>query len=208
MKIRDKRQYFQISTIILVFVSVFIAIYNNKTTVIKLFNNSTGLQIIVNIVAIVSGASGVIIGLSGFKISSLDAVKEYFQQGDAERFIKARHNIYSVSEEGKSIEFENKDASIICSFFHFWGLMVRKKYLPIWVFESASGIAIIRLYDILKDFIDEHRISNPFYAEHFEWLVCSVKRKYRKRIKQFYDNLNENHPINGNDNQITNETEL
>lgn len=208
MKIRDKRQYFQISTIILVFVSLFIAIYNNKTTVIKLFNNSTGLQIIVNIVAIVSGASGVIIGLSGFKISSLDAVKEYFQQGDAERFIEARHNIYSLFEGNKAIEFENKDASIVCSFFHFWGLMVRKKYLPIWVFESASGIAIIRLYDILNDFIVEHRNSNPFYAEHFEWLVNSVKRKYRKRIKQFSDNLNANDSINRNNNQITNEADI
>ena len=94
---------------------------------------------VVNIVAILSGISAILVGVASIRISNLGAVKEYFQQGDNKEYTTARHNLYKKFEEGVSIDPNDADASNTVSFFHFWGLMVKKKYLPFWVFKSASG---------------------------------------------------------------------
>ena len=99
---------------------------------------------VVNIVAILSGISAILVGVASIRISNLGAVKEYFQQGDNKEYTTARHNLYKKFEEGVSIDPNDADASNTVSFFHFWGLMVKKKYLPFWVFKSASGHAVIR----------------------------------------------------------------
>ena len=125
---------------------------------------------VVNIVAILSGISAILVGVASIRISNLGAVKEYFQQGDNKEYTTARHNLYKKFEEGVSIDPNDADASNTVSFFHFWGLMVKKKYLPFWVFKSASGHAVIRLYEGLREMIEIRRVDNPEYAEYFEWI--------------------------------------
>ena len=115
--------------------------------IIYKFAKETKIKDVVNIVAILSGISGVLIGVASIRISNMGAVKEYFQQGDS---------------------LENVAAGSIISFFHFWGIMVKKKYLPLWVFESASGYAVIRLYEGLQEMIEERRKDNEKYGEYFE----------------------------------------
>lgn len=44
-------------------------------------------------------------------------------------------------------------------------------------FESASGQAVIRLYEGLQDMIKERRRDNPNYGEYFEWLYRKCKSK-------------------------------
>lgn len=53
--------------------------------------------------------------------------------------------------------------------------MVKKKYLPLGVFESASGYAVIRLYEGLQEMIEERRKDNEKYGEYFEWLYYKIK---------------------------------
>lgn len=65
--------------------------------------------------------------------------------------------------------------------------MVKKKYLPIWVFEDSSGFAIVKLYRILSHYIDEKRVDNPYYAVHFQWLANKIERKYKKIVNEFDD---------------------
>ena len=45
----------------------------------------------VDIVAILSGISGILVGIASIRISNLGAVKEYFQQGDAKEHTEARN---------------------------------------------------------------------------------------------------------------------
>lgn len=134
---------------------------------------------VVNIVAILSGISGILVGAASIRISNLGAVKEYFQQGDTPEFIEARKKLYSKIDRNIKINKNDLDAASIVSFFHFWGLMVKKKYLPIWVFESSSGQALIRLYEGLESMVMERREDNPMYGEYFEWLYKKVKRRMR-----------------------------
>jgi acetyltransferase-like isoleucine patch superfamily enzyme len=134
---------------------------------------------VVNIVAILSGISAILVGIASIRISNLGAVKEYFQQGDNKEYTIARHNLYKKFEKKIPIDPNDADASNTVSFFHFWGLMVKKKYLPFWVFKSASGYAVIKLYEGLQEMITIRRADNPEYAEYFEWIY----KKCRKVLK-------------------------
>lgn len=51
--------------------------------IIYKFAKETKIKDVVNIVAILSGISGVLIGVASIRISNMGAVKEYFQQGDS-----------------------------------------------------------------------------------------------------------------------------
>lgn len=162
------RGYAIISSTVLIAFSISVAFYNNHEYIVSKLMNEKNIQFVVNIVAIISGISGVIIGLSGWRATNLDAVKEYFQQGDTEEFIKARGELYDKQDHNKNIEYDSKEASMITNFFQFWGLMVGKRYLPIWVFEGASGMSVVRLYGILENYIVKHREKNKYYAQNFE----------------------------------------
>ena len=134
---------------------------------------------IVNIVAILSGISGILVGAASIRISNLGAVQEYFQQGDSREYTEARRKLYYKIDKREKIDKDDIDAGIVVSFFHFWGLMVKKHYLPVWVFESASGYAVIRLYECITEMIEDRRKDNPQYAEYFEWLYKKIKKKLR-----------------------------
>lgn len=134
---------------------------------------------VVNIVAILSGISGILVGAASIRISNLGAVQEYFQQGDTKEYTEARRKLYNKIDKKQKIDKDDLDAGIVVSFFHFWGLMVKKHYLPIWVFDSASGYAVIRLYEGITGMIEERRKDNPQYAEYFEWLYKKIKKRLR-----------------------------
>lgn len=75
-------------------------------------------------------------------------------------------------------DFDGEAASLLCNHYHFWGVMVDKGHLPIWVFESASGPSIVRLYAIMEDYILEKRKVNPNYAYYFEKMLKQIQWKY------------------------------
>ena len=56
---------------------------------------------IVNIVAILSGISGILVGAASIRISNLGAVQEYFQQGDSKEYTEARRRLYDKIEKNK-----------------------------------------------------------------------------------------------------------
>lgn len=56
---------------------------------------------VVNIVAILSGISAILVGIASIRISNLGAVKEYFQQGDNKEYTTARHNLYGEYHSGR-----------------------------------------------------------------------------------------------------------
>lgn len=132
---------------------------------------------VVGVVAILSGIAGIVMGIASARQASLEAVKEYFQQGDEDAYVEARRRIFN--EKGTITE---ADLSKVANFFHFWGLMNRKGYLPIWVFEGSSGIQIVKLYQKLEPNILEKRCNNIFYAVEFELLVKRISKKYKKNL--------------------------
>ena len=143
----------------------------------------TKIKDIVNIVAILSGVSGILVGIASIRISNMGAVKEYFQQGDNKENAEARKEIYYKIDNNIKIDKNDRAAASVVSFFHFWGAMVKKHYLPVWVFDSASGHAVIRLYEGLQEMIEERRKDNSKYGEYFEWLYYKIKGRTKENVE-------------------------
>ena len=163
---------------------------------------------IVAAIAVVSGLSSVILGISSIFSTTLDNVREYFVTGDTLEHSANRKILYSYrsfkkktgldisnfgDENFKKIAKDNgfnyseeelrKAVSFISNFFHVWGLLAKKRYLPMWVFESSSGFSVVKLYEGAKDIILENRLtSNAFYAENFEWLHDRILQKFKHEI--------------------------
>lgn len=59
-------------------------------------------------------------------------------------------------------------------------MMVQKGFLPLWIFKSASGPSVVRLYSILTPYIDKRReTNNQHYGKGFEYLVKRIKKEYK-----------------------------
>ena len=205
----------KVAATLLIGLAVILGVLINFKGIYNFMLDVNNVQYVVNIIPIISGLSGVILGAIGYRATNLEAIREYFLQGDAIEFIKARRIIYSIGdseailkglkneyEEGKKSGYEKQkgkedveqsladSTSIICNFYHMWGLMVRKGYLPIWVFEGSSGRQVVKIYSLLEPYIEEKRVVqldtdeqfNSDYADNFIWLYRKIKRKYKYGI--------------------------
>lgn len=175
---------------------------------------------IVGIVAIISGIGSVIMGVASILSASLDNVREYYATGDAPELVEARHVLYNYRyikiKYGKTVYDEDFDewvkdhitpdqkvlrvtsreevlsaASRAADFFQMWGLLQYKGFLPIWVFETASGYSIIKMYEAIDDIMKANRRSNPFYGGHFRDLCIRIEAKYKKAIRLCRENESE-----------------
>lgn len=215
--IKHKRHLtrFSITLFLVVLLGIFITI-----AVIWTFINvkdqtgtSNVLQLIVSLVAIISGVSGVIIGLSSLRSAQLGSINDYFTSGDTKEFKHARGILYTyalqysnngISVFNKDFKLQHHDIdkkpivlykddvistiSYISNFFHQWGLLTKHRYLPLWVFQSSSGISVYRLYNASREVIDTYRkTSNPFYGEYFEWLYLKVYKTYKDEIHSYLE---------------------
>ena len=168
---------------------------------------------IVGVVAIVSGIGSVIIGVSSIFSASLDNVREYYATGDTKEMSDARHILYNyryikikygktifdddfdewvknnISANNSVLRVTNKDeilhaVSETAGFFQMWGLLQYRHFLPMWVFETASGYSIIKLYEASADIFARNRMTNPFYAMQYRNLCIRVSSKYKKDISK------------------------
>lgn len=171
------------------------------------------INIIVGVVAIISGIGSLLVGISSIFSTSLDNVREYFSTGDTVAMEKARSILYNYRyikiKYGKTIYDEDFDqfaqqqeiqehpmlrttnkeeilsaAETTLDFFQMWGLLQGKGFLPMWVFETASGYSILKLHQAVEDILTEKRKTNPFYGQQFSFLCDRIKKKYKKVILQ------------------------
>lgn len=164
---------------------------------------------IVGIVAIISGLGSLLVGISSIFSTSLDNVREYYATGDTKEMSDSRYVLYNYRyiklKYGKTIFDEDFDewaksdvvlndkglkptstneildaAGIQINFFQMWGLLQSKGFLPIWVFETASGYSIFKLYEAVNEIIADRMKTNPFYAGQFRDLCKRIEAKNKK----------------------------
>lgn len=175
---------------------------------------------IVGIVAIISGLGSLLVGVASIFSTSLDNVREYFATGDTNEMEEARRVLYNYRyikiKYGKSIFHKDFDlwaqqlekqtdsvlsvttkeeiiaaAGVTMNFFQMWGLLQNKGFLPMWVFETASGYSIIKLHQAIEDILYDRRETNPFYGQQFSWLCTRILKKYKKAIRKCVCNEKE-----------------
>ncbi len=171
------------------------------------FDSADMINRIVGAIAIITGLSSLIMGISSIFSATLDNVREYFYTGDTVEHSSARKLIYSYRDlkmtNGISIETENfndvvknlggdftkeeleKVASLEINFFQMWGLLQSKHYLPMWVFDTASGYSIVKLFEGVQDIIEyKRKYHNPNYADQFIFLYKKILKRYSKEISE------------------------
>ncbi len=130
------------------------------------------------LIGMIAGLIGAITGITGIVNTRFTAVHNFFSVVESPDFIDARDYVYK-----NDIEVDNptatKMAAFVINFFHHWGFLAKKGFLPMWVFDSASGAGAIRLYKRLENYIWKRRKENkdPTYAEYFEWLCLKIKKR-------------------------------
>ena len=103
--------------------------------------------------------------------SELRAAAQYFLPGDSPEQQAVRRRVWNANGPE---QISNEDASQVASYWHFWGMMVRRGLLPLWVFEGSSGVRVKQYFEKLTPFVEAIRRTNPFYASEFEWLANRV----------------------------------
>lgn len=125
---------------------------------------------LVDIIAILSGVTGMFFGVYSYLMTKANMVKSYFEADDSDEMRIARKNIYNDCSTSEKELFENTSFAKVCSHYHFYGLMLKKHYIPAWVFKSVNGSAIIRCYEKSRKYIELRRKDDFYYSEYFEWL--------------------------------------
>lgn len=140
------------------------------------------IELCLSIIGAVTGIVGAAIGIFGVFHNRFLAVHQYLEAVEAPDFIDAKAIIYN--SDPRQIPLESREAAIIVNFFHHWGLLAKKHYLPLWVFDSGSGAGAIRLYELTQEYIRKrqghHKDSS--YASNFKWLYNELQdRKIKKK---------------------------
>lgn len=135
------------------------------------------IGIITGIIGAITGILGMIFSLLRSRRDSYDTVNEFLTQIESKEFIEIKSYIYNHNED--NWDAKDKNAAAIVNFFHHWGMLAKRGYLPLWVFESATGSGACRLYECVKPYIETRRQLNhdDTYGEYFEWLYLKLKYK-------------------------------
>ena len=145
-------------------------------TVQSAVQTGVDLSLILSIIGAITGVSGMVVGILGVVRSRYQTVSEFFSAVEKPEFIRARGAVYAAKE----FAVGDENAAYVINFFHHWGLMAKKHYLPMWVFDGASGAGAVRLYERLEPHINRLRDKNgdKRYAEYFEWLCKKIGERH------------------------------
>lgn len=141
------------------------------------------------LVSILSGIFGIVFGLYSNRKLTLQTVKSFFEESDSLELSDRRKKLYDLGDANATIDKHDKDVRYIIAFYEKWSILLKKRYLPIWVFQGAAGAGVIKQFDILnkktlresgewKSYFDERRVFNQFYGKNFEYLTNRIKSKY------------------------------
>ena len=131
------------------------------------------IELCLSVIGAVTGIVGTAISILGVANNRFLAIREYMAGVEAPEFIKARTAIRNI-EDSSQISLDNIEAAQLVNFFDHWGLLAKKHYLPLWVFNSGSGDGIIDYYNKVFVYITKRRANRSTYASNFEWLYYKL----------------------------------
>lgn len=129
------------------------------------------IELCLSVIVAVTGIFGTAISILGVVNNRFLAIRQYMAGVEAPEFIKARNNIRQI-KDSSLISVDSIEAAQLVNYFDHWGLLAKKHYLPLWVFNSGSGDGIIYYYGKVHAYIlkrqKEEQITT--YASNFHWL--------------------------------------
>ena len=154
------------------------------------------IELIIRIVPIVISLSAFGVALLGYRNAKQSNVADFFKHGDSDEHKEYRLRLYETykSTDDKTerlkrfleLEKETQALSKIISFYDFWSIMVKRKYLPFDIFDGMAGEAAINVHEQIMQYIEFRRnekesYMSEYYAREYSELVCKIKNTYRKK---------------------------
>lgn len=141
---------------------------------------------------VIASFTALVLSIHNYQKGQTSSVNDYFKHGDSNEQKNIRKNVYSDFDNGVEIKYKVNDENIskLISFYEFWGLMYKKKYLPSWTFDNYAGNVVNKIYNISKSYIDLRRqISkedgtdlNSSYGSTFEYLVIKINKRNKRKL--------------------------
>ncbi|HEV8069760.1 MAG TPA: hypothetical protein VGP76_18615 [Planctomycetaceae bacterium] len=146
-----------------------------------LIRHEVGRSLTAGIFAGLVGALQWLVGITRERErSTWEAIRTYYTEGDTPEFRRYRQAI----REGTA---SDEDKAAFLNFYEKWGWLVRFGYLPLDIFDGASGVSIVSVFDNLGDFISKRKEHNPRYAQSCRWLVDHIQHSYGIRSSEHFD---------------------
>lgn len=138
------------------------------------------IELCLSVIGAVTGIVGAAIGIYGVFNNRFLAIRQYMDGVEAPDFIAARTFIRNI--DPNQISLDSMEAAQLVNFLDHWGLLAKKHYLPLWVFDSGSGDGVICYYERTRKYIMKRREDHSTYASNFEWLYYKLQsRKIQKK---------------------------
>lgn len=105
-------------------------------------NTSDILTLIFGIAGMVTGIAGFIISALAYNHNKIEALNLYFIQARDPLLMEGKKIIYHLPNE-QSIDISDENdipISHVINFYHHWGLMVKRKQLPFWIFLMGNQV--------------------------------------------------------------------
>ncbi len=137
------------------------------------------IELCLSVGSFIIALAGLIISIFSFVNNRYLAVDEFFKKMEDEKFIESRNYVYKNDITDNISDSGNIHAAAIVNFYQHWGLLAKKKYLPMWVFDGGTGQGTLRLFNRTQKYIYAVRQKNndTTYGEHFEDLVTAIKKR-------------------------------
>lgn len=138
------------------------------------------VKLVISIVSGITAIISVFISCFGIVHNRFLAVDKFLTKIEDHNFVDVKKYIYN---HNGPFDIDDEQAATIVNFFHHWGMLAKRHYLPMWVFDGATGRGMCRLYQKTKNYIDARRQYNndSSYGEYFEWLNGVVERRLKRR---------------------------
>ncbi len=147
------------------------------------------LAVLFSVVSITTGIASMIFSFITKKQVQVEAIKQYYEEGNSEEMLKLIAEFYYYMEKGEFDINEYKTVGKLMGFFDKWATLFVYKTLPIWVFEGNPGYLVITFFDYTKEHILSRRkqkninATNSGYAINIEKLANKIDKKYNYRNK-------------------------
>lgn len=134
----------------------------------------------------------IIISIITYNHNKIEALNSYFNYDRNEQFMKGRREVYNM-DANTIVDNNDTNIATVLNAYHHWGLLVKHKQLPFWIFYdkrhglTSSGITIARTYKKLQKTIKERQKSNKYYAQHYEYLYHKIYQKCTNEEKRYID---------------------
>lgn len=137
-------------------------------------------NVIISIGSLTVSSISLLVSLLAFTRQRLQTAKDFFLQGDSELQKACRKEIYKIPDDCTDFSQYVDLISQVVSFYDCWAILVKRKYLPVWVFDGMAGDALTRQFGKIYPYILQRRKNGDTnYAINFEWLSIKLSSNHK-----------------------------